>query len=131
MYTMRASSPVRRMQAENRREDAILHPTGDQLVTSCAEHVAADVMTPPPITNVRGRCRKFWLEFQRGPADDGVARKAYWVAVTTRPAVPREDDAFLAVTSSIQELEMIQHPRNETISKVASIMSAAWWKHLP
>lgn len=108
-----------RMQTEYRGKDAVLDPTGYQLITSSAEHVAAYVMTPPSVADVGGSRSEFWLKLQRCPADDRIAGKAYRVPVTTWPAKPRKYDSFSAVASGIQELEMVQHPANERISDLS------------
>jgi hypothetical protein len=107
------SLPMSRMQTEYRGKDAVLDPTGDQLITSSAEHVAAYVMTPPSVADVRGSRSELWLKLQRCPADDRIAGKADRVAMTTWPAKPRKYDSLSAVASGIQELEMVQHPANE------------------
>jgi len=104
------------MQTEYRGKDAVLDPTGYKLITSSAEHVAAYVMTPPSVADVRGSRSELWLKLQRCPADDRIAGKAYRVPMTTWPAKPRKYDSFSAITSGIQELEMVQHPANERIS---------------
>ena len=107
------------MQTEYRGKDAILDPTGYQLITSSAEHVAAYVMTPPTVADIGGSRSEFWLKLQGCPANDRIARKAYRVPMTTWPAKPRKYDAFSAVASGIQELEMVQHPANERISDLS------------
>jgi hypothetical protein len=78
-----------RMQTEYRRKDAVLDPTGYQLIASSTVHVATYVMTPPSIADVRGSRSEFWLKLQRCPGDDRIAGKAYRVPVTTWPAEPR------------------------------------------
>ena len=95
------------MQTENRGKDTILHPTSDKLVTSPTEKVAANIVTPPAVANIRSRSSELWLELQRCPADDGVTREAYRISMAARPAKSREYDWLLAITSAVQELEMV------------------------
>jgi hypothetical protein len=109
-----------RMQTEYRGKDTVLNPTGYKLITSSTEHVAAYVVTPPSVADVRGSRSELWLKLQRRPADDRITRKAYWVPMTAWPAKSRKYDSFSAVASGIQELEMVQHPANERISGSSS-----------
>jgi hypothetical protein len=103
------------MKTENWRKDTILHPPCDKLVTSAASHVAAYVMTPPAVANVGSRGGKFGLKFQRRPADNSVAREAYWIPLTAWPGKAGEDNALSAIASTIEILKMVQHPGADVV----------------
>ena len=45
---------VGRVQAHNRAEYAVLHPTGVQFIIIIAEHMPADIVAPPTVTDIRG-----------------------------------------------------------------------------
>lgn len=125
----RCRSPLSRMQTEDGRKDAILHPTSDELVASPAAHVAADIMTPPAVANIGGRCGKLWLKLQRCPADNGVTREADRIPLTAWSGKPGENDSLSAITSAIQILEMVQHPGRERERSSAKPPSAGNSRH--
>jgi hypothetical protein len=107
-----------RMKTENRRKDTVLHPARDKLVTSDSAHVAAYVMTPPAVADVGSRGGKFGLKLQRCPANDRVAREAYWIPLTAWPGKSGEDNPLSAITCAIEKLEMVQHPRADVVREV-------------
>jgi len=45
---------IRRMETQDRREDAKLYPSCCKLVISIALHMATNIMAPPAISNVGG-----------------------------------------------------------------------------
>ena len=67
---------VCRVQAQNRTKYAKLHPTRIQFRILHTKHVAANVMTPPAITDIGSRCCKVRLERQRFPVDPCIAGKS-------------------------------------------------------
>jgi hypothetical protein len=104
-----------RMKTENGRKDTILHPPCDKLVTSAASHVAAYVMTPPAVANVGSRGGKFGLKFQGRPTNNSVAGEAYWIPLTAWPGEPGEDKPLSAIASTIEILEVVQHPGQDIV----------------
>ena len=100
-----------RVQPQDRREDAELHPARDELVVLEAEEVPADVVAPPAVAGVgRGR-RELGLELQRLPADDRVAGEADRVAVAADPGVARERQRPAAVARRVQVVEVVEQPQ--------------------
>ena len=102
---------VRGVQPQNRREHAELHPPQRQLIVAGTEHVAADVVAPPPVAGVGGRGGELGLELQRRPGDHRVAGEAHRIPVTARSGVPGEGQRPPPVARGIEEVEMVQHPQ--------------------
>ena len=74
-------------------------------------HVAADVVAPVAIEHVGGGGVEVGLEVERFPADDGVAREAYLVAVVTQPApAVVEHRALLAMALHVGEGGIVYPP---------------------
>jgi hypothetical protein len=102
---------ARRVQAQDRREQAELHPAGGELVVAHAEDVAADVVAPPAVADVRRRGGELGLEVQRRPRDVRVAREPDRVAVAAGPRVARERERPPAVAPGVEEVEVVEHPQ--------------------
>ena len=78
---------VRAVQTVDRRKDSVLIPSCFKLIVTVAEHMAADIMTPPSVADVGGCAGKVWLEIQGFPGDVGVSGKSDRIAVGARSCI--------------------------------------------
>jgi hypothetical protein len=61
------------MQSQDRTKAAKLQPSRTQLIVFSAEHMTADIMTPPTVSDIASGSSKFWLESKRIPCHDCIA----------------------------------------------------------
>src|SRR6478735_2805569 len=99
------------MQPQNGRERTELDPPGGQLVVLAAEHVAADVVAPPAVTDVRGGRGEVRLEVQGCPRHQRITGETDRIAVAARSCVPGERQGPLAVSGIVKEVEVVEHPQ--------------------
>ena len=78
---------IRTVQTHNWREYTKLYPSGGQFFISVSFHVAADIMTPPPISHITCVRCKIWLKCQRFPANNRISGKSDWIPVTSHSRV--------------------------------------------
>ena len=102
---------ARRVQPQDRREEAELDPARGQLVVAHAEDVAADVVAPPAVADVRGRRGELRLEVERRPRDVRVAGEADRVAVAARAGVAGEGQRAPALAPGVEVVEVVEHPQ--------------------
>src|SRR5258707_9405409 len=70
--------------------------------------MAADVMTPPAITNICRCRREIGKEAERFPGGIGVSRKANWITMVTQPSPATVQHRALATPRGILEMEVIE-----------------------
>ena len=92
----------RAVEAHYRREHPELHPSHLKLLVVRPEHVPADVVAPPAVTDIRRRGGKVGLEGEARPGDEGIAGEAHRVAVAARAAVAGEGEPRVAVPGGVE-----------------------------
>ena len=102
---------VRAVQTVDRRKDSVLIPSCFKLIVTVAEHMAADIMTPPSVADVGGCAGKVWLEIQGFPGDVGVSGKSDRIAVGARSCIAGEGHRTFSVSSTVKKMIVIQHPQ--------------------
>ena len=97
------------VQAQDRAENAILHPTGVELIIFDTTHMAADIVAPPAVADVGRSGGESGLEIERLPADDGVTGETDRVAVTAQSTPAREDEgSFEPIPSQVIEMQVVE-----------------------
>ena len=99
------------MSAHDAAHGAELHPSGMHLRVDAVASESSNVVAPVAIEHVGGGGVEVGLEVERFPADDGVAREAYLVAVVTQPApAVVEHRALLAMALHVGEGGIVYPP---------------------
>lgn len=98
-----------RMGFEDRSEYAVLQPARVKFrvgrLLCLVEHVAADVVAPPAVVDVRSRSREVGQVGEHGPCGVGVARKCQRIAVAAQPAPAVVDEG---AQSGVLTLRMVE-----------------------
>ena len=97
------------VQPHDRRKHAELQPADLQFPVPHAQHVAADIVAPPAIADVRRRGGEIRLEGQAVPGDEGIAREAHRIAVAAGAGVAGEGQPRVAPSGGIQVARVVQH----------------------
>ena len=103
-----------RMGFEDRSEYAVLQPARVKFrigrLLRLMEHVAADVVAPPAVVDVRSRSREVGQVGEHGPCGVGIARKCQRIAVAAQPApaVVDEGAQFGILTLRMVEEGMVE-----------------------
>ncbi len=97
------------MKPENWAENAKLDPTGVKLGIFNPLTVTTDVVAPPAVGNICGCRGHLRLKCQAFPGDNGIPRKADWVAMPAQAWPAGEDKGtFLFFAAEVKVVQVVE-----------------------
>ena len=98
------------VKTHNRRKNTILRPTGCHFIIFVTQHMSANIMAPPAISNIGSCIGKIRLKIERLPGNHCIPGKSNRISVTSRTCISGKRHRTFSISFAVKKMKMIENP---------------------